>query len=141
MKILVLNGPNLNMLGTRKREIYGTETLADINEWLKERFPETELEFYQTNHEGDIIDKLQTTDADGVVLNAGAYTHYSIAIRDAIEGRESLPCVEVHLSDISKREDFRKVSFLTEVCKATFAGFGKESYAKGIEFLLERQNG
>ena len=141
MKILVLNGPNLNMLGTRKREIYGTETLADVNAWLKEKFPETELEFWQSNHEGAIIDKLQTTDADGVVLNAGAYTHYSIAVRDAIESRESLPCVEVHLSDISKREDFRKISFLTEVCKATFAGFGKESYAKGIEFLLERQNG
>lgn len=123
------------MLGTRKKEVYGTDTLDDINNYIAGCFPDIEFEFYQTNHEGEIIDKLQTTDADGVVINAGAYTHYSIAIHDAIEGREALPCVEVHLSDIYKRESYRHVSFLKDVCRATFAGYGKDSYIKAVRFL------
>ncbi len=125
------------MLGTRKREIYGTDTLDDINKYIAGCFPAIEFEFYQTNHEGAIIDKLQQTTADGVVINAGAYTHYSIAIHDAIEARESLPCVEVHLSDTMKREEYRHTSFLTDVCRATFAGYGKDSYIKAVEFLTE----
>lgn len=136
MKILIINGPNLNMLGTRKKEIYGTQTLDDINNYIKDSFPETEFEFFQSNHEGDIIDKIHGTTADGVVINAGAYTHYSIAIRDAVECRPTIPFVEVHLSDIKKREDFRAVSYLTAVCKATFAGYGRDSYIKGVEYLL-----
>lgn len=125
------------MLGTRKREIYGTDTLDDINNYIAGCFPDIEFEFYQTNHEGAIIDKLQATDADGVVINAGAYTHYSIAIHDAIEARSSLPCIEVHLSDTMKRESYRHVSFLTDVCRATFAGYGRDSYIKAVEFLTE----
>ena len=140
MKILVINGPNLNMLGTRKREVYGTDTLDNVNAYIESKFPQVTFEFFQSNHEGAIIDVIQTTKADGVVINAGAYTHYSIAIRDAIEARESVPFVEVHLSDIKKREPFRALSYLTDVCKATYAGFGKDSYIMGVEYLLgERQ--
>ena len=137
MKIAVVNGPNLNMLGVRKKDVYGTETLEEINSYLAERFPEQELVFFQSNHEGALVDYIQTTDADGVVLNAGAYTHYSIAIRDAIESRYPKPFVEVHISDVQNREEFRKISVIRDVCVATYAGYGKESYAMGIRHLLE----
>ena len=137
MKIAIVNGPNLNMLGVRKREVYGTESLEDICREIRERFKETDFEFFQSNHEGALVDYIQTTDADGVVLNAGAYTHYSYAIRDAIEARAPKPFVEVHLSDVEKREDFRRISVIREVCAATYAGYGKESYMMGIEYLLE----
>ena len=139
MKILVLNGPNLNMLGIRKKEVYGTESLSDINAYIKDKFPQVKFEFVQSNHEGTMIDVIQSTDADGVVLNAGAYTHYSIAIRDAIEARYPLPFVEVHLSDVNNREDFRKVSVIKDVCVATYAGYGKDSYVMGVEFLLRKE--
>ena len=139
MKILVLNGPNLNMLGIRKKEVYGTESLSDINAYIKDKFPQVKFEFVQSNHEGTMIDVIQSTDADGVVLNAGAYTHYSIAIRDAIEARYPLPFVEVHLSDVNNREDFRKVSVIKDVCVATYAGCGKDSYVMGVEFLLRKE--
>ena len=139
MKILILNGPNLNMLGVRKKEIYGTESLSDINAYIISKFPNVTFEFFQSNHEGEIIDVIQATDADGVVINAGAYTHYSIAIRDAIESRSPLPFVEVHLSDINKREDFRKVSYIKDVCVATYAGYGKDSYIKGVEYLINKE--
>ena len=139
MKILILNGPNLNMLGVRKKEIYGTESLSDINAYIISKFPNVTFEFFQSNHEGEIIDVIQTTDADGVVINAGAYTHYSIAIRDAIESRSPLPFVEVHLSDINEREDFRKVSYIKDVCVATYAGYGKDSYIKGVEYLITKE--
>ena len=137
MKIAVVNGPNLNMLGVRKKDVYGTETLEEINSYLAERFPEQELVFFQSNHEGALVDYIQTTDADGVVLNAGAYTHYSIAIRDAIESRYPKLFVEVHISDVQNREEFRKISVIRDVCVATYAGYGKESYAMGIRHLLE----
>lgn len=140
MKILVLNGPNLNMLGIRKKEVYGTDSLSDINAYIKGKFPQVNFEFFQTNHEGELVDVIQTADADGVVLNAGAYTHYSIAIRDAIESRYPLPCVEVHLSDVNNREDFRKVSVIKDVCVATYAGYGKDSYIKAVEYLIDKEN-
>lgn len=123
------------MLGRRKPSIYGEETLDEINAFLQESFPEIELDFFQSNGEGEIIDYIQALDADGAVINAGGYTHYSVAIRDAVEAREEIPFVEVHLSDIAAREDFRRVSLLTEVCRATFKGEGKFSYVKGIEYL------
>lgn len=138
MVIAIINGPNLNMLGKRKPSIYGRETLDDINEHLKRSFPEITLTFFQSNGEGAIIDYIQTLEADGAVINAGGYTHYSVAIRDAIEARSDLPFVETHLTDISKREDFRKVSLITDVCVATFKGEGKESYVKAIKFLSEK---
>lgn len=138
MVIAIINGPNLNMLGKRKPSIYGRETLDDINEHLKRSFHEITLTFFQSNGEGAIIDYIQTLEADGAVINAGGYTHYSVAIRDAIEARSDLPFVETHLTDISKREDFRKVSLITDVCVATFKGEGKESYVKAIKFLSEK---
>ena len=142
MKILVLNGPNLNMTGIRKKDVYGAETLEDINCALK-AYGESrgaEMFFYQSNHEGDIIDAIHASrnDYDGVVINAGAYTHYSYAIRDAIEAvSDYTPFVEVHMSDIHKREDFRKISVITEVCVKQISGFGKDSYKMGIDLLEE----
>lgn len=141
-KILILNGPNLNMTGIRKKSVYGTETLAGINAELAEygREKGAELAFFQSNSEGAIIDKIHASmnEFDGVVLNAGAYTHYSYAIRDAIECvKEFTPFVEVHMSDIHAREDFRRVSVITEVCVAQICGLGKDSYKKGIDLLLQ----
>lgn len=142
MKILVMNGPNLNMTGIRKKNVYGAETLADINAELK-AYGESkgcEMSFYQSNHEGALIDAIHESKDkyDGVVLNAGAYTHYSYAIRDAIEAvADYTPFVEVHMSDIHKREDFRKISVITDVCVKQISGFGKDSYKMGIDLLCE----
>lgn len=141
-KILVLNGPNLNMTGIRKKDVYGADTLDDINEYLK-GYAETKgvcLSFYQSNHEGSIIDIIHESKDkyDGVVINAGAYTHYSYAIRDAIEAvKDFTPFVEVHMSDIHSREDFRRISVITDVCVKQISGFGKDSYKMGIDLLLE----
>lgn len=141
-KILVLNGPNLNMTGIRKKDVYGAETLDDINKYLKEyaQSKGADLFFYQSNHEGSIIDIIHKSkdEYDGVVINAGAYTHYSYAIRDAIEAvKDFTPFVEVHMSDIHSREDFRKISVITDVCVKQISGFGKDSYKMGIDLLLE----
>lgn len=141
-KILVLNGPNLNMTGIRKKDVYGAETLDDINKYLKEyaQSKGADLFFYQSNHEGSIIDIIHKSkdEYDGVVINAGAYTHYSYAIRDAIESvKDFTPFVEVHMSDIHSREDFRKISVITDVCVKQISGFGKDSYKMGIDLLLE----
>ena len=142
MKILILNGPNLDMTGIRKKDVYGAETLDDIIEELREygEGKGAEMEFYQSNHEGDLIDVIHESkdEYDGVVINAGAYTHYSYAIRDAIECvNEFTPFVEVHMSDIHKREDFRHISVITDVCIKQISGFGKDSYKMGIDLLLE----
>lgn len=141
-KILVLNGPNLNMTGIRKKDVYGSETLKAINEELKlyGKVRGAKISFFQSNHEGDIIDMIQQSREayDGVVINAGAFTHYSYAIRDAIEAvNDFLPFVEVHMSDIHNREDFRKISVITPVCKKQICGYGKDSYKMGIDLLLE----
>lgn len=141
-KILVLNGPNLNMTGIRSKDVYGAETLDSINAELAAyaRAKGAEAEFFQSNSEGAIIDKIHLSmrEYDGVVLNAGAYTHYSYAIRDAIECvKDFTPFVEVHMSDIHAREDFRKKSVITEVCVAQICGLGKDSYKKGIDLLLQ----
>ena len=141
-KILVMNGPNLNLTGIRKKNVFGAETLEDINRELA-AYGEgkgVQVDFYQSNHEGALIDKIHAsrTDYDGVVLNAGAYTHYSYAIRDAIEAvQDFTPYVEVHMSDIHQREDFRRISVLTPVCVKQICGFGKDSYKMGIDLLLE----
>ena len=142
MKILILNGPNLNMTGIRNKSVYGSETLEDINSELREygESKGAEMFFYQSNHEGAIIDIIQESmnKFDGVVINAGAYTHYSYAIRDAIEAvRDYTHFVEVHLSDIHSREGFRANSVITEVCVKQISGLGKNSYKKGIDLLLE----
>lgn len=141
-KILILNGPNLNMTGIRKKDIYGSETLKQINDELKlyAKARGLKADFFQSNHEGDIIDAIhESKDVyDGVVINAGAYTHYSYAIRDAIEAVSGFtPFVEVHMSDINAREDFRKVSVITDVCVKQICGYGKDSYKMGIDLLEE----
>ncbi len=135
MKILVLNGPNLNLLGVREPGVYGNDSLETINKELSVYAESNgiELDFAQSNHEGEIIDKLHACMGvyDGVVLNAGAYTHYSIAIRDAISAIK-LPVIEVHLSNVHSREEFRKNSVIAPVCRGSIAGFGKDSYLLGI---------
>ncbi|MBR1832698.1 MAG: type II 3-dehydroquinate dehydratase [Ruminiclostridium sp.] len=139
MKIFVINGPNLDMLGKREPEIYGSDTLESINEELAAYCASVgvEPEFFQSNSEGEIIDFIHSAHgiADGIVLNAGAYTHYSIAIRDAIAAVE-LPCVEVHLSNVHKREEFRHKSIISAVCTGVICGFGKKSYKLAIDALI-----
>ncbi len=142
MKILVLNGVNLNMLGKRSAAHYGTFTLAELNKKIAEHFAGSDicLDFKQTNHEGEIVETLQRAAEryNGVVLNAGAYTHYSYAIRDAIECA-GLSVTEVHLSDISTREPFRKVSVLEDVCCARFYGKKEGSYIEAINWLIHKE--
>ncbi len=139
MKFLIINGPNLNMLGIRKPEIYGIETLETINHIIDENFPELDLDFYQSNHEGEIIDKLNFAHKsyNGIVINPAAFSHYSYALRDAIEAC-ILPVVEVHLSNIYAREEFRGKSVTSPACAGVISGFGKQSYILGIEALIQR---
>lgn len=137
-KVLVINGPNLNMLGIREKNIYGSDTLESINAEIK-AYAETiniECDFFQSNCEGEIITKIHSvlTEYDGCIINAGAYTHYSYAIRDAI-ACVNKPFIEVHMSDIKSRETFRHTSVITEVCREMIAGFGKASYTMAIKAI------
>ena len=140
MNILVLHGPNLNLLGTREPEIYGSMTLGDINTRLIERGKQfgAELKCCQSNHEGALIDALQDAQrwADGVLFNPGLYTHTSIALRDAIAAMK-IPVIEVHLSNVYAREEFRHVSMISGVCKGKITGFGWRSYMLGLQALAE----
>jgi len=141
MNILVINGPNLNLLGSREPEIYGHETLEEIMSWLANQ-PEVQghsLKYFQSNHEGAIIDRIHQAlgQADGILINPGAYTHYSYAIRDALAA-VGLPAVEVHLSAIDQREPFRRISVIKDVCISQVSGKGKESYRIGLDYLLNR---
>lgn len=136
MKVLIINGPNLNLLGRREPEIYGNETMDSV---LKQIAGRCDVEYYQSNHEGSIIDKLHEAGNDkniiGVVLNAGAYTHTSLAIADAIAAID-LPVIEVHISNVHAREAIRHTSLIAPVCKGVIAGFGLNSYVLGVEALL-----
>ncbi len=139
MNILVINGPNLNLLGIRKPEIYGTDTLEELMMWLETNPVSSDhsFKFYQTNHEGEIIDTIQDERhwAKGILINPGAFTHYSYAIRDAIVS-VAIPTVEVHLSDIHNREEFRQISVISPVCINQVSGLGKDSYIKGLKLLI-----
>ncbi len=137
MKIIIINGPNLNLLGKREPEIYGRQSFEEYLETLRNEFPGHQIDHYQTNHEGSIIDKLQESDSryDAVILNPAAYTHTSIAIADCIKAID-IPVVEVHISDINKREDFRKHSFVKDVAVYSISGQGLNGYATAVKWLL-----
>ncbi|MGN1418130.1 MAG: type II 3-dehydroquinate dehydratase [Acutalibacteraceae bacterium] len=144
MKILVLNGPNLNMLGIREPDHYGKETYADlvkkIENYCKEK--QIECECYQSNHEGALVDKIQEAygKIDGIVFNPAAYTHTSVAILDAVKS-VSIPTVEVHISKVEQREDFRQVSYIRQAAVKTITGLGTDGYLRAIDFLLEYLGG
>ena len=147
MKILVINGPNLNLLGEREPDVYGDDSLQSINDQLQGRAIEMgiELSFFQNNSEGRIVDELHAArlEYDGVILNAGAYTHYSYAIRDAIAAIK-IPVIEVHLSNVDSRDEFRKNSVIAPVCLGSIAGFGKYSYTlamMALQFLAAENQG
>ena len=137
MKILVINGPNLNLLGKREPEVYGNTTFEAYFKGLQEKFPNVTLEYYQSNIEGELIDKIHEVgfSYDGVILNAGAYTHTSIGIGDAIKG-VTTPVVEVHISNTFGREDFRHVSYISPVAKGVVLGFGLQSYDLAVQSFL-----
>jgi 3-dehydroquinate dehydratase-2 len=136
-QIQIINGPNLNLLGKREPEIYGNETFETYFDRLRKEFPQVALHYYQSNHEGDLIDVLHEVgfQYDGIILNAGAYTHYSYAIADAIKAI-SCPVIEVHISDIYAREDFRKISVTGENCQQIISGKGLDGYRLAVEALL-----
>lgn len=137
MKVLILNGPNLNLLGIREKNIYGNVSFEDYLAGLREFYKMVEIDYYQSNVEGELINKIHEVGftCDGIILNAGAYTHTSIAIADAIAAI-SCPVVEVHISNTAKREPFRHVSYLTAVCQGVIAGFGLKSYELALQALL-----
>lgn len=138
-RIAIINGPNLNLIGTREPAVYGTQSLDGFLEGLKERFPEVAFTFFQSNVEGELINALHEcrTSADGVILNAGAYTHTSIALADAVAAI-GLPVVEVHISNVYAREDFRKHSFIAAKCVGSISGLGLEGYALAVRYLRDR---
>ncbi len=139
MRFLVLHGPNLNLLGSREPEIYGHTTLDDINKAVTDAAKPNEVACFQSNHEGELIDKLQEPGFDGVLLNPGGFTHTSVALRDAVSAL-SVPVIEVHLSNIYAREEFRQRSLLSGVCKGVISGFGAQSYLLGIQALLKESS-
>ena len=137
MKIIIINGPNLNLLGKREPEIYGSETFTDVFKNLQDQFPQVELSYYQSNIEGELIDKLHEVgfDYEGIILNAAAYTHTSIGIGDAVKGIET-PVVEVHISNVHAREEFRHLSYIAPNAKGVILGFGIKGYELAIESFL-----
>ena len=140
MKILVINGPNLNMLGIREPDVYGRETYAALVEKIHSHCAQKgiDVEVYQSNHEGDLVDKIQLAykQIDGIVINPGAYTHTSIAILDAVKS-VGIPTVEVHISKVEEREDFRQISYVRLACVKTITGHGTDGYLEAIDFLAE----
>jgi len=144
MKLLVLNGPNLNFLGIREPGIYGSETYATLLEKIQKHadMRGIEVKLAQSNHEGALVDEIQGAfgDCDGIVINPGAYTHTSVAILDAVKA-VNLPTVEVHISDVSKREDFRQISYIRAACVKTISGHGTDGYLEGIDFLIDLLGG
>jgi 3-dehydroquinate dehydratase II len=140
MKIQIINGPNLNLLGKREPTVYGNSSFEDFLITLKARFPDIELQYYQSNVEGEIINKIHEVgfSFDGIILNAGAYTHTSVAIHDAI-GAIKTPTVEVHISNVYAREEFRHKSLITSKCVGLLTGFGMESYALALQYFKNKE--
>ncbi len=140
MRIVILNGPNLNLLGRREPNIYGTRSMEQVLLDIQRTYPKLYMEYHQSNHEGDLIDWIQAygSEVSGIVLNAGGYTHTSIALRDAVVCSQ-VPVVEVHVSDIMQREPFRRVSLLTDVCAYTIIGQGTDGYRQAVEWLMNKQ--
>jgi len=138
MKIQIINGPNLNLLGVREKSIYGSASFEDYLTDLRKQYPQIEIDYYQSNVEGELINKLHEIgfSCNGIIMNAGAYTHTSIAIADAIAAINT-PVIEVHISNVYKREEFRHSSMLAANCKGVIAGFGLDSYRLGIENLIK----
>lgn len=139
MRILIVNGPNLNLLGKREPELYGSMTLDDIEKSLSKKFPDVKFEWYQSNVEGVLVDYVQkamSSAFDGVILNAGAYAHYSTALRDAVAALK-VPVIEVHVTNVQAREEFRHRSVITAVCRGVIAGFGATSYELAVRALVE----
>ncbi|MDR0745253.1 MAG: type II 3-dehydroquinate dehydratase [Mediterranea sp.] len=139
MRIQIINGPNINLLGKREPSIYGSVTFEDYLVSLRSKYPDIEIDYYQSNIEGELINKIQEVgfDVEGIVLNAGAYTHTSIALQDAIRSVSS-PVIEVHISNVHKREEFRHTSMIAAVCKGVICGFGLDSYRLAVEALLNQ---
>ena len=139
-RIQIINGPNLNLLGRREPGIYGARSFDDYLETLRARYPDVQLDYYQSNHEGDLVDCIHRCgfEADGIVLNAGAYTHTSVALHDALRA-VTAPAVEVHISNVHQREEFRHRSFISAACKGVICGFGLDSYRLAVESLLADQ--
>jgi 3-dehydroquinate dehydratase-2 len=137
MKLAIINGPNLNLLGTRETTVYGNQTFEEYYKTLKDKFKNVELTYYQSNVEGELINKLQELGFtyDGIILNAGGYTHTSVALRDAIAAIKT-PVIEVHISNVYAREDFRHNSLIASKCKGSISGFGLDSYRLAIESFL-----
>ena len=136
MEIAIINGPNLNLLGTREPGVYGSKGFEEYLEELKAAFPNVSFSYYQSNIEGELIDRLQETKADGIIFNAGGYTHTSVAIADAVAAI-SVPVVEVHISNVYAREDYRHESKMAKHCKGVIAGFGLNSYFLAVESLIQ----
>lgn len=138
MKIIIINGPNLNLLGKREPEVYGSETFEEYFKTLQSKFPKVELAYYQSNIEGELIDKLHEVgfDYDGIILNAAAYTHTSVGIGDAVKGIET-PVVEIHISNVHAREEFRHTSYIAANAKGVIFGFGLKGYELAIQSFLE----
>lgn len=145
MRIVIINGPNLNLLGRREVSIYGTKSMEQILVDIQRAYPEVYFEYRQSNHEGELIDWIQEVGLlkwnqevyDGIILNAGGYTHTSVALRDAVACSQ-VPIVEVHISDISRRESFRQISLLTDVCAHAIIGKGTDGYQQATEWLIEQ---
>ncbi|MBQ6950635.1 MAG: type II 3-dehydroquinate dehydratase [Clostridia bacterium] len=141
MKLLVINGPNLNMLGIREKNLYGARDFSALCDFIRKTAEDlnVEVELYQSNHEGDLVDCIQSAyqRIDGIVINPGAYTHTSVALLDALKA-VSIPACEVHLTDVNAREEFRKISYVRLACEKTFAGYGFDGYKMAMEYLVKR---
>ncbi len=141
MKLIIINGPNLNLIGVREKKIYGDMSFETYYESLLKKFGKIKLEYFQSNHEGELIEKIQEVGFkyDGIIINAGGFTHTSVALRDAIASVDT-PAVEVHISNILSREDFRKKSFLSDVCTGIISGLGLIGYESAIKYFIKKND-